>query len=373
MSGSDVQIPGRRLRSHIEIAGRRLRNQRLAGAGLRSATDVVRWLGAVQSQIYPAARWSVGQRAIGLSAASIDDALAQGRVIRTHVLRPTWHLVSAEDIHWLLDLTAPRVQQRNATMYRKLGLDPPLLARADRILAGALGGGRQLTRAEIAAELDHHGVPTDTLRLSCILMHGELTQRLCSGARQGRQHTYALLEERAPRTVPLARDEALGELVRRYFTSHGPATIKDFSSWSSLTIADTRRGLEIAGGELEQTTVQDRTYWSASCPAPPAVTGAPRAHLLQGYDEYTVAYRDSRHVVDPARLAAVIPGRTARFTHNLVLDGEIIGHWRHATSGPPHVEIQLFRELEPTDTRAVDDAVRRYATFLGEPLSWSIP
>lgn len=347
------------------IAQRRLASQRLAGAALASVTEVVHWLGAVQAQVYPIARWSIGLRADGLHAASVDDALARAEVIRTHVLRDTWHLVSAQDIQWLLDLTAPRVQQRNQTMYRKLGLAPPLLARTDAVLSDALTGGKQLTRTELAAELARRGIPADGVRLTYILMHAELTQHVCSGARRGNQHTYALLQERVPRTQTRSRDEALGMLIHRYLRSHGPATVKDFSVWSSLTIADTKRGLEIARGELEHTTAGGRRYWfTTATPATAPAGGAFRAHLLQAYDEYTVAYRDSREAVDPARLTAVIPGRTTRYTHNILLDGQIIGHWRHANLNPQRIEVQLARTLDREEDQAVGDAIHRYRAFL---------
>ena len=258
--------------SQQDVADQRLLNQRLAGPPLQSVTDVVHWLGAVQFQEYPVARWSVGQRATGLTAASVDQALAAGQVVRTHVLRDTWHLVSAEDIHWLLDLTAPRIQQRNATMYRQLRLDPQLLARTAGVLTDVLAKGRQLTRKALGLALREHGIVADGPRLGYILMHAELTQLICSGPRDGNQHTYALLAERVPHTQSRSREEALGELVRRYFTSHGPAAVKDFAWWSSLAVADAKRGVEIAGHQLVQTAVSDRHYWSAATDKPCPVT-----------------------------------------------------------------------------------------------------
>src|SRR5579875_447352 len=227
------------------VAGRRLANQRLSNPEPGSVASVVRRLVAVQSQIYPAARWSIGQRASGLGPADVDEALAAGAVIRTHVLRDTWHLVCAEDIHWLLDLTGPRIERRNATMYRKLGLDASLLTRGERLLAEVLAGDRHLTRKELGVKLAERGLTLDPLALTYVLMHCELSARVGSGPRRGRQHTYALLEERGRRGPIRSRDEALGELIRRYFTAHGPATVKDFAAWSSLTMADAKRGLAV--------------------------------------------------------------------------------------------------------------------------------
>lgn len=357
------------------IADQRLANQRLSHPDRASVADIVSRLVAVQSQIYAAARWSIGQRTSGLGTADVDAALSRGEVIRTHILRDTWHLVSAEDIHWLLALTGPRVEQRNATMYRKLGLDASVLTRTEGLLVDVLAGGRYLIRRELAAELAERGLTLEALPLTYVLMHGELSGRVGSGPRRGRQHTYALLEERVPRGPGRSRDEALAELVRRYFTGHGPATVKDFVAWSSLTVADAKRGLAIVGDELEETTVAGRSYWSTvDSPDVSAAPDPPRAHLLQAYDEYTVAYRDSREsVADPERLSAVAPGRTDRYTHNIVLDGRIVGHWRHAagTGAQSHLEVQLTRPLDGSETAALGDAVDRYARFLGTPMEWS--
>lgn len=224
----------------LETAARRLRNHRLEGDCLGSAAGVVRWLGALQAQEYPVARWSVGQRAGGLSQAEVDQALATGTILRTHVLRDTWHLVAAADIRWLLELTAPRILARNQTMHRREGLSDALLARTDDLLVAALRGGRQLTRREVADVLAEQGVEAERFRLAYILMHAELKGLICSGAMDGKQHTYALLEERAPGARSLDREAALAELAMRYFTSRGPAMVEDLSRWASLTLSDAR-------------------------------------------------------------------------------------------------------------------------------------
>ncbi len=221
-------------------------------------------MGGVQAQEYPYARWSLGQRAgADVDEAAVEAALARGDIVRTHVLRDTWHFVAAPDARWILRLTGPRIQARNGTMYRRLGLDATQLAQSDALLADVLGGDVQLTRRALADELAQRGVVADGLRMGYLLMHAEVEEVICSGARQGRQHTYALFDDRVPAAAHLARDESLAELTRRYFTSHGPATVKDFTWWSSLTVADARRGLEPGGRR-------------------PGADGARRPHLLGG-------------------------------------------------------------------------------------------
>jgi len=360
------------------IARLRLRNQRLAGpltgaAALRTAADVVAWMGAVQAQEYPYARWSVGQRANGLlDEAAVEAALARGDIVRTHVMRDTWHFVTRSDARWLLRLTGPRIQARNGTQYRKLRLDSAQLAKTDALLADVLSGGVQLTRRALADELAQRGLVADGPRLAYILMHAELEEVICSGARQGKQNTYALFDDRVPPGASFDRDAALAEAVLRFFTSHGPATVKDFTWWSYLTVADARRGLELVGDALESTVIDGRTYWSAANDGGTASRrAAPRAHLLQVYDEYVIAYRESRDLLDLDHLAGRLPGGQVMFLHAVILDGQVIGHWRRQITKTALIaETQLARALSDAEATAVEEAVARHGAFVGLPADW---
>jgi hypothetical protein len=227
-----------------KVAWQRVYNQRLEGPKFQRPGDVVAWFGAVQAQEYALAKWALGLRMEYATDDIIEQAFTDGAILRTHVMRPTWHFVTPADIRWILELTAPRVHAANGTMYRRLELEDALFGRSDEIIARAVEGGRHLTRAELGAALSVAGIDTTNgMRLGYIVHHAELEGVVCSGPRRGRQHTYALIAERAPQARRLARDEALAELTRRYFTSHGPATVKDFAWWSGLTIADVKAGL----------------------------------------------------------------------------------------------------------------------------------
>ncbi len=351
----------------LAIAAQRLRNQLLVGPPADSAEQVVRHLGGMQAQEYPVARWSIGARSSDLHEAGVDRALTERRIVRTHVLRDTWHLVAADDLRWMVELTRPRIQARNETMHRKLDLDSKVLDRTDALIVEALSAGRK-TRRQLSAYLAEHGEEAEGPRLAYIIMHGELELLICSGGLDGKQHTYALVDERVPRTPSMSRDEALVKLARRYFRSHGPATVKDFAWWASLTMRDARQSVEPLGDELEHLELDGRTYLSGAAPADEApLGGAPRAHLLQSYDEYVIAYSESRDVLDFGRLAGPTPtGRS--FTHTVVLDGQVIGHWRRR----PHprmleIDMQLARTLTGSQKRSLDDAVQRYAAFLELP------
>lgn len=348
-----------------ELVRRRLRTVGLGGP-LDAATpaEVVGWFGAVQSQDYHPAKWSVGQRLAGaVTDAGLDRAFAAGELLRTHVLRPTWHFVTPGDIRWLLALTAPRVHALNAYYYRQSELDEPLLRRSADLIAAAVAGGRHLTRAEIAAELARHGIAAERFRLGYILIFAELEQVVCSGPLHGKQHTYALLDERAPAAAPLDRDEALARLVRRFFTSHGPATAKDLSWWSSLTLADIATGLAAAGDALESLDVDGVTYWSAAGAADAAVDET-AVHLLQPYDEYLVGYSESKRLLD---LGGVVAGTRLDSAPNgvLLLGTQVAGRWKRTLkAGEVVLDIGLYEPFRDAATPGLQAAADHHGAFV---------
>ncbi|MGH9883745.1 MAG: winged helix DNA-binding domain-containing protein, partial [Pyrinomonadaceae bacterium] len=282
----------------LDIASQRLRNQRLSSPHFKKPADVVKWLGAVQAQDYYGAKWALGQRMREATDEAIEQAFTEGTILRTHVMRPTWHFVAPADIRWMLKLTAPRVNATISSYYRKHELDQAVFRRTNKALANALKGGNHLTRDVLRKVVQQAGISTKGLRLVFMLARAELDGVICSGARRGKQFTYALLEERVPKTQALARDEALAELTLRYFTSHGPATVQDFAWWSGLTATDARAGLDMVQRHLFEEVIEGKPYWlSASMPT---VKRASRvAHLLPTYDEYLIAYRDRTAALDP--------------------------------------------------------------------------
>ena len=360
------------LNTSIEIAHRRLQTQHLAGAPLQKPEDVVRWLGAVQSQDYPAAQWALGLRLDGGRDIDVDRAFAEGAILRTHVLRPTWHFVLPDDIRWLLALTAPRVHAFSAYYFRKLELDDALLARSNAILRKALEGGKQLTRPELGAILEREGINTqDGVRLGYIIIHAELDAVICSGAKRGKQHTYALLDERAPNARVLPQDEALAEITLRYFTGHGPATMKDFMWWSSLTGSDAKAGLDMVKSRLIEEVIGSQTYWFAAKTSS-LREASPTAYLLPNFDEYAVGYA-GRDALYPGDLAETLASQPMVVLGNtVVIDGQIRGSWKRTfTKGTVAVSIQPFDKFTETENEAVAAAAERYGEFLGMPVALS--
>jgi hypothetical protein len=363
------------------IAERRLQNQGITGAGRRSPVEAVSMSGAVQAQEYAAANWGLAVRVRGEPAAShIEQAFNRGDILRTHVMRPTWHFVTPADIRWLLELTAPRVHKRMAPYDRQLELDPRTMVRGTAVIERALRDRQYLTRRELADRLRDSKLEITGTRLAHLALYAELEGVICSGPLNGSQFTYALLAERAPRATRLQRDEALAELCRRYFSSHGPATVRDFVWWSGLTTPDAKRGLEMINATRE--TVDGRTYWSAEGAALSDFEGPVLsdvegrnglAHLLPIYDEYLVAYQD-RHVVPHGPRAVSLPSRAqVIFQHALVVAGQVAGTWRMTKNGAGVLlTVTALHRLTARERRAIAGTAKRFERFREAPVKLAI-
>ena len=344
-----------------DIARQRMCAQHLAEPAVGVRELLARML-AMQAQEYIDALWAVGQRVRGGTEAAVERALAVGEILRTHPMRGTHHFVAREDLRWLMALMGPVNIRRNARRERELGLTEKTLARAVALLDRELAGGNHLARAEIAALLERSGISPGGQRLPHIIHRAELESVVCSGARKGKQVTFARFDERVPPGRPRAREEALADLARRYFATRGPATRKDFLWWSQLPAADADAGMERIAGELETIVADGRKLLRTGAPA----NGEPpRALLLPPYDEYTVAYADRSAVgAVPAHVTG-FPA-TSRLGFNLVLDGEVVGSWTRRLEGSTAaIVLAPFRRLAAQDRALLVEEARRYARFRG--------
>jgi hypothetical protein len=358
--------------TNLDIAHRRLHNQRIAGAPFEKPVDVVTWLGAVQAQDFAGAKWALGLRMQGATDESIEQAFADGTILRTHVMRPTWHFVAPADIRWMLTLTAPRVNALNASYYRKLALDDAVFMRSNALLAKALQGGKQLTRAELVSVLKQSGIATDDLGFVYLLGRAELDGVVCSGARRGKQFTYALLEERAPQARTLERDEALAELTRRYFTSHGPATLQDFVWWSGLAAIDAKAGIEMVKPQFVHEVVDGQAYWFSPS-TPTAKDLSPTASLLPNYDEYIVGYTDRSASFDTRHATKLDARGNILFNYMMVIDGQIAGTWKRTLKkNTVVIEANPFTPLSEAETRALVASANRYGEFLDRSVNTTL-
>ncbi len=356
----------------MHIAEQRLVNQRLVGEPFGEPAAAVRWLGAVQAQDYNAAKWALALRTRGVDSGTIDHAFNTGAFLRTHVMRPTWHFVAPEDLRWLLALTGARVHAANAHMYRKLELTEKVCRRANALIAVALEG-RHATRPELATILEANGIPARGQRLAYVMMQAELEGLVCSGPMRGKQHTYALLEERVPAAAPLARDAALALLATRYFQSHGPAMVRDFAWWSGLRISDATAAVEMVRSDLECANVDGKAYWTGRA-AGGVDTKDPVIHLLPNYDEHVVAYRNHSPSLDAAAVDA-LRTRTDRplDAHLVARNGLIVGGWKRTLDRKAAVaQVISLVKLKPRERAALKVAVQAYGVFVCLPISVEI-
>ena len=359
--------------TNLEIAQKRLHNQLISRQTFEKAGDAVKWLCAVQAQDYAAAKWALGLRMQNATEEIIEQAFTSGAILRTHVMRPTWHFVSPSDIRWLLALTTPRVNTANNLWYRRLELDDTLFMHSNAVLAKALQGGKQLTRSELVSVLQDARIVSDNLlRFTYIIMRAELDGIICSGARQGKQFTYALLDERVPQARILDHDEALAELTMRYFTSRGPATLQDFVWWSGLTVADARTGLDMVTPKLMYEVIDGQTYWFTSSTSH-AKALSQTIYLLPNFDEYIVGYTDRRAVFDMSHIQKLDDRENVLFNHTIILDGQVVGTWKRTIKKDSVLlTLNLFTTLNEAETHALVEPVNRYSTFLNMPVNVDI-
>jgi len=354
--------------SPSDVRKQRLYHQQIAATTCLNALDVVRWLVALQAQEYRHAKWAIGLRLHNTTDDVVEKAFNDGAILRTHVMRPTWHFVSPEDIRWLLALTAPRVHAANQPYYKKFGLTPALHRRCHDIIARSLEGGRYLIRNDLQEILKQKKIIADGPRLAYIMMHAELEGLICSGPRIGKQFSYALLEERAPKTKLLTRDEALGMFLLRYFNSRGPATLHDFTYWSGLTLKDAREGLESIRSKVNRDVFNGKEFFSGNVNMPDALDGRD-TFLMPDYDEYGMSYKDRSTLAPDVKKKQSKMQSPSVFNHYVVVEGAIQGTWRdEIIKDTIKVECVFANPVSTGMKRKIDQALIRYSKFLGKKL-----
>ena len=351
-----------------DIAHARLVHQQIAQSTLKSPEEAVSHMGAIQAQDYPGAKWGIGLRLPGSTDAGIERALAEKTIVRTWALRGTLHFVAAQDIRWLLALIGPRVITRNARRYRELELDDHTLARSTTVLADALQGGRRLARPALRQILEMKGISTEGQRFAYMLQRASLDGVICQAGMQRNNPVFVALEDWIPKTEPLEREQALAELARRYFTSHGPATGEDFRWWSGLPSADIRAGLDAVKKELTREIIDGWVYWDRGTPG--NGSGPIQAHLLPTFDEYLVGYRDRRSILDlPDEGGQVF--KNGLISPTIIIEGRIAGTWKRTVDKRRGaVVVTPFIRFTPARREAIAIAIRRYEEFLGMPVEW---
>ena len=325
-------------------------------------------LGAVQAQDYANALWAIGLRLPSSTEADIEQAIHERAIVRTWPMRGTLHFVPAADVRWMLDLLTPRIIAGMASRAKALELDDAVFARARKTFVRALHGGRQLTRDAMLEALERAKISTASQRGYHILSRLGQEGVICFAARSGKQPTFALLDEWVSETQKLDREASLVELARRYFSGHGPATLKDFAWWSGLKAADARSGLDGVAPRLTREAIEGTTYWMAA-QTPEKLESAPVIQLLPGFDEYLLGYQDRSAVLAPEHASLVVPGGNGVFLRIIITDGRVTGTWKQTVKATATVISPLpFVPLKKAAAHALAVASERYGHFLGTPV-----
>jgi hypothetical protein len=348
-----------------DISVLRFNNQHIADSKFNSVKDIASWMGAMQAQDFNMSKWAYGIRLNNLKVTSINDAINSGEIVRSHLLRPTWHFVSADDIYWISELTAPQIKSAAKSREKQLGLDETVIRKSYSVLEKSLRVGGHLTRQEIISDLRKAGIETDNNRASHLLIRAETEGIICSGKLKEYKQTYTLLPEWIPRTKTLNRDEALKELALRYFTSHGPATLNDFNWWSGLSIRDSRQALDSVKSELCSEVMENNTYWFAS----PSETSEPRTDevfLLPAYDEFIISYRDRTASLKLVNHKKAVSDNGI-FYPVIIRNGQVIGTWKHTVKKDlVFFETKIFGNNNFEINANSLKAFNQFASFLGK-------
>jgi len=345
-----------------DILSIRLNSQLLLPDSGKSVQEVVAHLGALQAQDYAMMKWAIGSRLPGSTETEIESALDRGEILRTHVFRPTWHVVSAQDIHWMLELTAPRIRTKMKTRDAQLGLTASIINKSKDIVVKALEGGFHKTKEELNVLLNRASIPTTEYRYAHLLMHAELDGLICSGRTIGKNRSYALLEERAHVRQQLAKEEALVRLAKIYFTSRCPATMQDFIWWSGLNVGEARLAVDAIKPTFHTETVGHQTYILPELISTPSLN-SDVIHLIPAFDEFILAYRDRTATLIPEKFQKLVSNNGV-FRPALLLNGRVIGIWKRTSKKDIlSIEISPFEQLSPEIHEKLEKAFTVYGDF----------
>jgi hypothetical protein len=323
-------------------------------------------MGAVQAQDYAMAKWAMGLRLDNFSDDDIEASINAGEIFRVHTVRPTWHFVSAEDLRWIMLLTAPNIKRAMVTQNRQIGLTDALFLKCQKIILKLLSDGKPRTREEIVTQIKVKGISLDNLQATNVMIYAELDLVVCNGPRRGKQFTYSLCEERVPTSKPLSREEALYKLAKTYFKSHGPATAKDFAWWSGLAKEDVRSCMEMILSEFNSFMVDKQEYFYDENTSPS--TSDDLMLLLPPYDEFTIGYANRDFISGTGDSEKLFFGPLI-FRPVIISQGKAIGTWRREVAKELAIETQFHGKVSSAVKKKVKTAAMKYQKFINKPLA----
>lgn len=351
-----------------DISNIRLISQQVASTKFKTVKDIVGWMGAMQAQDYAMSKWAIGARLPNSTDKVIQAAIDKGEIIRTHLMRPTWHLVSADDIYWLLELTAPRIKASAKSRHNELGVTESLQKKCNAIITEALTGGNHLTKEELAPRFEEANIDINSNRFYHFMLCAELDGIACSGAIKGNKQTYALLNERVSKPKSLTREEALKKIAHKYFSSHGPATLQDFSWWSGLSVSDARNALDMVKSNFVSETVGAETYWFSNSFSK-FTNDNHRAYLLPAYDEFIISYKDRSPSLQLENHPKAVSNNGV-FKPVIVINGQVAGLWRRTIiKDRVVVETDFFQSPNKSIKGLIEKEAEIFGSFLGKKVA----
>ena len=339
-------------------------SQQLANPMFDDPKDLVSWMGAVQAQERVMSKWAIGLRMKNPSLQKVEKALETGELVRTHVLRPTWHITAAEDIRWMLQLSEKNVKQAILNWGKSVGIDEQMSKKFNKEIVKILKDGNHLTKPEIEDEVVRQGFITNKRPVNTLLSLAEVAGLICNGVERDKKHTYALMDERIPAGKDYHKDEALATLAQKYFRSHSPASLQDFVWWSGLTTKDAKNAIKLVENELIYNKFTDpnlilHEMWLERLPHTDIIF-----HLLPPFDEYLISYKDRCHVL----LIEDYPkafNNYGTFYPVVLCGGDILGNWEKISkNGQISFKISYFDELIIVPTKIIKNAEERYRNFI---------
>ncbi len=348
-----------------DIVKARLINQQIAGTKFKTVKEIVGWMGAMQAQDFNMVKWAVGIRLPGSTEKMIEAAINSGEIIRTHILRPTWHFVLSEDIYWMIELAAPRLKTSLKARWKSMGLTETVFTKSNKVLEKALSDGKHLTREELKIKLEKEKIQTRDQRIVHLLFRAELEGIVCSGSIKDKKQNYALLKERVPKPKTLNKEEALAKLAYKYFSSHGPATLQDFVWWSGLLAADARQALQMVKSEFISEKIGEQIYWFANSFSF-FNTNKKSIYLLPAYDEFIISYKD-RSATIPVEEQKKAISNNGIFRPTIVINGQVAGLWKRTMKEDKIIiEIKFFHPPDEFTKRSVKLVAAKYGNFFNK-------
>lgn len=343
------------------ISKHRFSNQHIRGNEFNSVKELLHWMGAIQAQDYAMAKWAIGVRLKNATNQAVEEAINNADIIRTHVLRPTWHFVAAEDVRWMLELTGKNLNRSLSSNNKILQLDEKTFKKTNAIIQKLLRDGNHLTRKEIMAALDKKGIQSNPLRAAHIMFRAETDLVVCNGIRRDNQYTYAFFDERVPSTKKLSKEESLAELAKRYFLSHGPATLQDFTWWSGLSVSDAREGLELIKPKLVLEKNKENGYWFTADSFSQPKTNA--LVFLPAFDEFLISYKSRNISLDPM-FASKSFTRNGIFSPIIVHHAKVIGTWKAEYKKEVLIKQDFFYAPTEKQRQLCVKAAKEFKTFM---------